>query len=267
MDNILLTNIQRFSLHDGPGIRTTVFLKGCAVRCPWCANPENLNYKIEQYNKEGQITSCGRFWTVDALYQEVIKDKAFYEGDWGAQDIERMPGGVTFSGGEALLQVEALEPLMKKLKAEKVHMVAETCLFVPTSYLQLAMRYIDFFYVDMKIMDGDKCKALIGGDLDLYHRNLSELLTANLPVVIRIPIIGGFTDGNDNCKKIIEILSAIRDKIRKIELIKEHSLGLKKYQALGYDPPQYVGVEDESLMNFAKNICEQVDVEVEICKV
>lgn len=267
MGNILLTNIQRFSLHDGPGIRTTIFLKGCAVRCPWCANPENLNHKIESYNKDGQFISCGRFWTVDEIYKEVIKDKCFYKGDWDSPDIEQMPGGVTFSGGEALLQVETLEPLMKRFKTEKIHMVAETSLFIPTSYLQLAMQYIDFFYVDMKIMDRDKCKAMIGGDLELYYRNLSELLTANLPVVIRIPIIGGFTDDDDNCKKILETLTTIQDKISKIELIKEHNLGIKKYQALGYDLPRYVGVEDEKMTDYAKLICKHVDVKVEICKV
>ena len=106
-DEILISNIQRFSLHDGPGIRTTVFLKGCTLKCPWCANPENILYKSEAYQTEnGRAGVYGQWTTSDELYGEVMKDAVFY-----AQG-----GGVTYSGGEPLMQARPLLPLMEKLK-------------------------------------------------------------------------------------------------------------------------------------------------------
>ena len=95
MDKILLTNIQRFSLHDGPGIRTTIFLKGCSLRCPWCSNPENLNPYPEEYIKDGNRGIYGKEYAIDEIFIEVMKDKDYYESN----------GGLNFSGGEALLKV------------------------------------------------------------------------------------------------------------------------------------------------------------------
>ena len=103
---MLITNIQRFSLHDGPGIRTTVFLKGCSIRCPWCSNPENLNGYPEKYNKNGIEGIYGKEYSCDEVYDEIMKDEVFYEDD----------GGVTFSGGEALPQTVNLIQLIKRIR-------------------------------------------------------------------------------------------------------------------------------------------------------
>lgn len=140
---MIITNIQRFSLHDGPGIRTTVFMKGCSLRCPWCSNPENLNSFQEYYIKDGQKGIYGKDYTVAEVFNEVMKDKNFYDCN----------GGVTFSGGEALLQAEKILPLLQKFKDEGITTAIETCLFVPTKNIELVVPFIDFFYVDMKIMD------------------------------------------------------------------------------------------------------------------
>ena len=102
---ILITNVQRFSLHDGPGIRTTVFLKGCSLHCPWCANPENIDFVIEPYIKDDINTTIGQYVSCDELYELIMRDKVFYDG-----------GGVTFSGGEALIQMDVLKPLLERLK-------------------------------------------------------------------------------------------------------------------------------------------------------
>lgn len=107
---MLITNIQRFSLHDGPGIRTTIFLKGCSLRCPWCSNPENIKPYPEKYYKDGIEGIYGKNYTCDEVYNEIIKDRAFYDEN----------GGVTFSGGEALLYVNELLPLLEKLKKERI---------------------------------------------------------------------------------------------------------------------------------------------------
>ena len=114
-DKILVTNIQRFSLHDGPGIRTTVFLKGCSLKCPWCANPENLKPYQEKYIKNGIISTYGKYMSCEEIYDEVIKDKNFYievSHSMTNNYLESLPGGITFSGGEALLQVEKIIPLL-----------------------------------------------------------------------------------------------------------------------------------------------------------
>lgn len=146
-DKILVTNIQRFSFHDGPGIRTTVFLKGCSLRCPWCANPENLIAQQQNYIKDDIEGIYGKYMTADELLMEVLKDKVFYGGkieqsNWGitnSEQIEMLPGGVTFSGGECLLQINQLKPVLRKLNEQHIHTAVETCLFIPTTNLMIAL--------------------------------------------------------------------------------------------------------------------------------
>ncbi len=126
-EKILLTNIQKFSLHDGPGIRTTIFLKGCSLRCPWCSNPENIEFKEQNYIKDGVAGIYGKWMTCDEIYAEIIKDIDFYGLFSGGEEIknlkylEKLPGGVTFSGGEPLLQIDKLVSLLKKLKTKNIH--------------------------------------------------------------------------------------------------------------------------------------------------
>lgn len=283
MENkILLTNIQRFSLHDGPGIRTTVFLKGCGLRCPWCSNPENLKPQPESYIKNGNPGTYGKYYTPDELYKTVIKDKPFYYGEiapesWSITDsslLEKLPGGVTFSGGEALLQIRELQPLLAKLNAEQIHTAVETCLFMPEQNLSIAIEHIALFYVDIKILNPDRCSQTLHGNLDLYLKNFTILLNSNRPVVIRVPVIGTYTDNNDNRRAVKNLIASKVGEgrnILKIELIKEHNLGLSKYQSLidaGSDLqfPDYSGVS-HSLMEQYKNELSDLEIPVEVCKI
>ena len=265
-DNILYTNIQRFSLHDGPGIRTTVFLKGCSLHCPWCANPENLKAVPEPYRKEGRTGVYGQWISCDELFREVMKDQLFYEQvpyETGA--YAGMRGGVTFSGGEPLLQIMELEPLMQRLKDNNVHLCAETALFVPVDLLLCAVQYIDLFYVDLKILDVDRCNKIQGGDLKLYYENVSLLFKKNKPIVIRIPVIGGFTDDFDNRRNIISWLK--QHNPIKVELIKEHNLGSNKYLSLGKKPLLLGSVTDEMMEQYQNEIISETGLEVEVFKV
>lgn len=277
-DKILITNIQRFSLHDGPGIRTTVFLKGCSLRCPWCSNPENLTTQQQNYVKDGMEGIYGEYLTSDELLMEVLKDKVFYEGKitqpyWNiieADQIEMLPGGVTFSGGECLLQINQLEPVLKKLNEQHIHTAVETCLFVPATNLTIALNYINFFYVDMKIIDDRLCKEVECGNLSLYLSNLERLLNWKskrdiVPVVIRIPVIGTYTDQSQNRKTVKKLIGQYKNKILKIELIKEHNLGKPKYKSLGMEG-KYVGVTDE-LMEIYKTELSDMGIPVEVCKI
>lgn len=280
MNKILLTNIQRFSLHDGPGIRTTVFLKGCSLRCPWCSNPENLTSSPQPYIKDGIEGTYGRYYEPEELTRECLKDKAFYEGKlndpelWSissASDIEKLSGGVTFSGGEALLQADALVPVITALHDSGIHVAVETCLFIPPTNLNLALEMVDFFYVDVKILDPARCSSVEHGNLDLYLSNLHTLLIwtdaegRHKPVVIRIPVIGSYTDDPTNRKLVHDLLDKYRDSILKIELIKEHNLGESKYKSLGMEL-DYHGVDD-SLMEKYKQELSDLGILTEICKI
>lgn len=279
-NKILLTKIQRFSLHDGPGIRTTCFVKGCSVRCPWCCNPENWSSEIQNYVKNGQKGVYGVLYSDEQLYIEVIKDKAFYVGETSnfsitsADDIDLLPGGVTFSGGECLLEIHSLEPLIRRLNQEQIHTVVETSLFVPPNNIQLAKEIIDFFYVDVKVLDEKKCQTILHGNLNLYLSNLDALLNSGKPVVIRIPVIGGYTDDVVNRRKVVDLISNYTDKILKVELMKEHHLGIGKYQSLsacnvGYPTPNYKGVSDDLIMQYKFEIENKIGnrIPVEVCKI
>ena len=278
--NILLTNIQRFSLHDGPGIRTTVFLKGCSLRCPWCSNPENLAAYPQEYIKEGVKGTYGKYCSVEELITECLKDKNFYDGTlnspalWNittAEKIDLLPGGVTFSGGEALLQIEALVPVIRELHRLGVHIAVETCLFVPESNIIQALNLIDFFYIDIKILDQERCSSIEHGNLSVYLSNLDKVLTwtddnnHHKPVVIRIPVIGNRTDDVENRKAVHDLISRYSDSILKIELIKEHNLAESKYKSLNMQM-DYTGVDDD-LMEIYKKELSNLNIPVEVCRI
>lgn len=262
--SILVTNIQRFSLHDGPGIRTTVFLKGCSLCCPWCANPENMKGEMEQYTKDGRAGIYGKWLSCDEVYQEVMKDRIFYEvkpGVTWALDT----GGVTFSGGEPLLQAEALVPLLERLMESGIHICVETALFIPRELLRAVIKYINLFYVDVKILDETRCREILHGDLRSYEKNVEALFFERRPVVFRVPVIGGFTDSVENQRKITAFLKQFQP--IKVELIKEHNLGRSKYMSLGRQALELNSVTDEDMRDFCTLIQEQTGIEVEICKV
>ncbi len=264
-DKALVTNIQRFSLHDGPGIRTTVFLKGCSIHCPWCENPENLLPYPEEYVKDGKKGIYGEYLSCDEIYSEIIKDRIFYDQPDESSELGVQRGGVTFSGGEPLLQFDVLGPLLAKLKDENIHICVETCLFVPEDKLSIALKYVDLFYVDVKILNGDKCKNVLGGNLKQYMSNLDFLFAAQKSVVFRIPIIGGFTDFSENVTQIVRLLKKYNP--IKVEIIKEHNLGKNKYHSLGKEPLELNKITDEDMKHIKDEILTLSGITVEICKV
>ena len=277
-DRILVTNIQRFSLHDGPGIRTTAFLKGCSLRCPWCANPETQEREPETYMKDGAEHVYGKWYTAEELFRELVKDRAFYGSGPGvsrdalsADGIDSLPGGVTFSGGEPLLQMKKLVPLCEKLKSEDIHIAAETCLFVTEEDLAAAVSYVDFFYVDVKIPDPVRCRSILRGDIELYLKNLETLLQAEhagggpVPVVLRVPVIGTYTDSPENRRAGRGIIRHCGKRILKVELLPEHNLGMEKYLSLGRSS-SYHGVGQDLMETYARELAD-TGVPVEILPV
>lgn len=250
---VVVSSIQRFSLHDGPGIRTTVFLKGCNLRCPWCSNPENIDFNIQEYYKDGIKYRYGIEYSLDDLLEIILKDKKFYKNN----------GGVTFSGGECLLQFKKIEPLLFKLKKEKINICIETALNVPIKFVEIALKYVDYFYIDMKIVD-DKGIKQIGYDKELYIKNLIKIFSTCDNIVIRMPVVPGYTYTKKNISSIIEILKMIH--VKNMEIFKIHKLGAEKYKTLGLKMTDFKEVTIQEI-NELKTILEKYVDNVKVIQI
>lgn len=241
-NKILVTNIQRMSFHDGPGIRTTFFLKGCPLKCPWCANPENISYCQEEYIYEQQKKVYGEYYSLDQLFEIALKDYDFYDKD----------GGVTFSGGEPLTHFEKLEPLLSNLKQEKVHMCVETSLYCNLDQLKIAMKYIDLFFVDIKILETERSLNIQGGSVSSYMRNIEILRNNKCNIIFRIPIINEYTNTEKNLALILNFLKEFSD--YPVELLKQHNLGKTKYETLNRKFLKLKPINNKYLYNLKKEI-------------
>lgn len=233
---VRITDIQHFSLHDGPGIRTTVFFKGCNLRCPWCANPECISQKIQ-----GEF---GYDISLDELEKEILKDEPFY----------KTGGGVTFSGGEPLLQIKYIEPLLKSLKLKNISICFETALFVPKEYLNIAKIYADEFIVDIKMLNSENTRNIIKGDINQYLDNLNVL---NLEkTTFRIPVTEYSLNDED---LFLQLLN--QHKPKKLEIFKLHNLAKRKYGLLCKE--MYTKeVSDEQILDFKNKLSEIVPTEI-----
>lgn len=216
--------------------------------------------------------------TAEELLSVLVKDENYYSGEleqdqWNITDaplLKMLPGGITFSGGEPLLQISELEPVIRKLQEKKIHTTVESCLYISTDQLKKAIELIDLFYVDLKIMDPISCKTILNGEVSVFKRNLDILMNACRPVVFRIPVIGQYTDGEDNQKQVCELLKKYHQKseegcsnLLKAELIREHNLGEDKYRALSaaddsYRIPAYYGVTDEQMDAYREKLRQLV---------
>lgn len=256
-NKIRISNIQRFSLHDGPGIRTTVFLKGCNLRCPWCANPENLDYEFTPYKNEDTREKgyFGKDIDVDELFKEIIKDKPYYQLN---------NGGVTFSGGEPLLQAKQLEPLLKKLKENDINICIETALQVPKQLIEIVENYVDEFIVDIKILNKEKCKEILNGDIEAYMNNIKILALKNKIKTFRIPLVKEYTMKKDNIEQILKLLKKYQN--IKVEIFKIHNLAESKYKSIGKEMPHFSAIDDISVQEIYKQI-KEMNIDVEIIKI
>jgi pyruvate formate lyase activating enzyme len=224
----LIFNIQKFSLNDGPGIRTVVFFKGCPLRCKWCSNPESQLGKPEPMfdSSKNKMITCGKFMTIDEVMDEVMKDKAFYDASGG---------GVTFSGGEVLFQAKFAIELAKRLKAEGIHLACETTGYVKSSVFMEFMKYIDFMYYDCKQWDPMLHKKGTGKTNEIILKNLDLALKYQTPkyhkkLCIRIPVIPGFNYTDNDAENFGKLF--VKMGVKHVELLPFHQFGLKKYEEL-----------------------------------
>ena len=226
MNTLNVSCIQRFSTGDGPGIRTTVFLKGCNLKCPWCHNPENISPapQMLEYKYANKIVSYGKIMTVTQVVSDVLEDEEFYRaGD----------GGVTVSGGEPMLQHEAVGELSAELKRNGISVIIDTAGSVPWENFLSVIDNTDIFYYDYKTSSDEAYKNICGGDKQLVLSNLKKLLSCGKNVHVRIPLIPGFNMSETDCDNICDDL--VYTGVKYVDLLPFHRLGSAKYEALGLD--------------------------------
>lgn len=282
----LITEIQRFSLQDGPGIRTTIFIKGCPLKCPWCHNPETQNPKQEFYYYSDKCTACGncaeictsnastltvgsdrrpvltldrtkcqncqkcvpvctsgargivgQALSLDEIMQEAVADRPFFANSGG---------GVTISGGEPLLYPEFTLELARRLKSAHIHCAMETSCFAPWEKIEPLLEYVDLFLVDIKTLDAEKHKTIVGWPLDVILKNIEMLTEHKANIRIHLPIIPGFNNSPEDYHAIIEYLRKLFDRISGIDVLPYHCYAENKYTLLGRGGSayQFKGVTD-----------------------
>jgi pyruvate formate lyase activating enzyme len=260
-------NIQHFSVNDGPGIRTTVFMKGCPLHCAWCHNPESISSSREIVLRPDRCIRCGECMTVcknDAIHRingsyvhhlekcmkcgecvevcaadartiigtemtvedvmkEIRKDVVFYN---------QSNGGVTFSGGEPLLQSEFLLALLKACRQEGIHTTVDTAGFTTASILKSIAEYADLFLYDLKILDESKHREFTGVSNQIILNNLRLLVEWKRQVVVRVPFIPTINDNEENIRALGEFLHSLKA-IQELHILPYHKSGIEKYQRAG----------------------------------
>ncbi len=233
MSEALIFNIQRFSLHDGPGIRTTVFLKGCPLRCPWCHNPESQQPEIESYSHRLRVgdrvfveeRSFGRRITLNELMAEIVRDLPFYE---------QSRGGVTFSGGEPLLQAPFLLEALAACHRAGIATAVDTCGCAPVAVVEQLAGETDLWLYDLKLIDADAHLRATGATNTLIMENLRLLAATGAAIKIRFPVIPGVTDGESNLAGLLTVLERLQV-VREINLLPYHKVYAHKYGQLDRD--------------------------------
>ena len=216
-------NIQRFSIHDGPGIRTIVFFKGCAMRCAWCCNPESQSFEIETLVEKGKPKTVGRDVTADDIMPEILNDLPYYK---------RSGGGVTLSGGEVLCQADFAAELLRRCHGHGLHTAIESAASLPFENIEKLLPHLDLFLMDIKHMDPEKHKEFTGRDNSLILENARRVAKSGVELIIRTPVIPLF---NDTAEQILAIsrFAASLDGVREHHLLPYHRLGSDKYSGLG----------------------------------
>lgn len=215
-------NIAHYTIHDGPGIRTTVFLKGCPACCLWCSSPESQSFDFE-YSVLDPDKRYGRDVTVEELFAEVRRDEPFWR---------KSGGGVTLSGGEVLAQPEFARQFLALCRSRFIHTAIETSLFSDPEVANCVLEEVDFVLFDLKVMDPELHKKLTGVDNSLILKNAEELLKSDKELLVRIPLIPELNDSKQNIEEIGSFISTHR-KNAKVEILRYHKMGIGTYAALG----------------------------------
>jgi pyruvate formate lyase activating enzyme len=296
----LVFDIQRFSVHDGPGIRTTVFLKGCPLRCLWCQNPESMQRQPEityiaskcigcdkclEVCPEGAIekmadgtrridrdacTMCGD--CVEYCYAGAMNifgryltvPELFEEVERDRDFYTNSGGGVTFSGGEPTAQPDFLRAACREAKERGLHTTIDTCGYTGTETLATILPYIDLVLFDIKHMDSAEHKSLTGVPNELILENLLTISSLGLPVYIRVPLVPGCNDSPDNIRATAAFV-ADQPTVQQLDILPYHRLGEPKWQRLGmaYQLDGVLPPDREHVYGLAE-IASEYDVQVNV---
>lgn len=233
-------DIQRYSIHDGYGIRTIVFLKGCVLRCRWCCNPESQHYQIETMMSEGKAQTIGQDVTVEEVMETVLKDRVYYR---------RSGGGLTLSGGESLCQPEFAVSLLRAAKESGINTALESTGCAKYSTISEVLPHLDQYLLDIKHMDPQKHQEFTGKTNELILENAVKIAGSGMTELsIRVPVIPTF---NDTPKEIgaIAAFAKTLPGVKRIHLLAYHRLGQDKYAGLGREyQMEAVQPPDQELM-------------------
>ena len=250
-------DIQRYSIHDGTGIRTIVFLKGCVLRCKWCCNPESQRYDIETLMVQGKPKTIGRDVTVAEVMETVEKDRNYYR---------RSGGGLTLSGGESLCQPLFAKALLKEAKERGINTAMESMGCAPYEVVEEILEYLDTYLMDIKHMNPKKHEQFTGKSNELMLENARKIAASGkTKLVIRVPVIPTFNDTPEEIADIARFADKLPG-VEKIHLLPYHRLGQDKYEGLGREYPMkdILPPENEHMLMLKKVVENVSDLECQI---
>lgn len=250
-------DIQRYSIHDGVGIRTIVFLKGCALRCRWCCNPESQEYEIQTMMVNGKPKTMGKDVTVREVMETVRRDMPYYG---------RSGGGLTLSGGESLLQPEFAAALLQAAKNIGLNTAMESMGFAKFEVIEKVLPYLDTYLMDIKHMDSNKHKEYTGKENTLMIQNARKVAESRMcELIIRVPVIPGFNDTKEEILAIASYADSLPG-VSQIHLLPYHNYGEGKYEGLGrpYPMKDTPRLSDEKMESLRQHVISNTALHCQI---
>ena len=233
----LIFDVRRFTVHDGPGIRTTVFFKGCPLNCVWCHNPESILPLQETIIKRVMFDgreierkeTIGKFYSAEELLHEIMKDRVFYD---------ESNGGVTFSGGEPLMQHLFLKEVIIACRKNGIHVALDTSAYTSEKIFREIVSLTDLVLFDIKETDEARHIKATGVSRKAVMLHLEWLAETNVKTILRVPLIPGYTFSEEYIRSLEQLMASIKsDNIRQIDLLPYHATATHKYERCGYCNP------------------------------
>jgi pyruvate formate lyase activating enzyme len=261
----LIFSVKRYSIHDGPGIRVTFFMKGCPLHCKWCHNPEGISPDSETVTRINRIGDkefkrdevVGELYTVESVLKILDKERVF---------INQSKGGVTFSGGEPTLQPEFLFEALKACKANGYHTAVDTCGYSSVENFKQILPYTDLFLFDIKHLDDAKHIEATGVSNAIILENFRFLIASGKDIMVRFPVIPGYNDDSAHIDEMKSLLLKLKtDSLKKINLLPFHKIGSSKYKRFNM-PYKMEGTEppDHERMIWMKEVFTKTGIKVKI---